>query len=183
MFYYIYSTYRKSGGIQKSFWAGDNLIKMTNVHEKFMGLAIEEARRGAAEGEVPVGAVLVMNGEVIARGHNLREGLSDPTAHAEMLVLREASQRLDRWRLTDATLYVTMEPCAMCAGAAVLARISRVVYGCSDPKAGACGSVVDITREPQLNHQIEVVPGILKEACQSVLKEFFLNRRTEKLSI
>jgi len=156
---------------------------MNTADEKFIELALEEARIAAAEGEVPVGAVLVINGEAIARGHNLREGLSDPTAHAEMLVLREASQRLGRWRLTDATLYVTMEPCAMCAGAAVLARIHRIVYGCSDPKTGACGSVFDITREPQLNHQIEIIRDILKDSCQSVLKEFFLNRRSEKLSI
>jgi len=148
-----------------------------------MGFALEEARLAAREGEVPVGTVLVINGELFVRTHNLRETLSDPTAHAEMLALRETSQRLLRWRLNDATLYVTLEPCAMCAGAAVLARIARIVYGCRDPKAGACGSVFDITREPQLNHRVEVTGGILEEACQSVLKEFFLNRRSEKLGI
>jgi tRNA(adenine34) deaminase len=150
---------------------------MITADKKFMAVALEEARLAAEAGEVPVGAVLVMNGEVIARTHNLREGLSDPTAHAEMLVLREASQRLRRWRLTDATLYITMEPCAMCAGAAVLARISRIVYGCRDPKAGACGSVFDIAREPQLNHQIEVIGGMLEEACQEIIRRFFEKRR------
>lgn len=150
---------------------------MIHIDEKFMAVALEEARRAAEEGEVPVGAVLVIHGELIAQAHNLREGLSDPTAHAEMLVLREASQRLNRWRLTDATLYVTMEPCAMCAGAAVLARVSRIVYGCRDPKAGACGSVLDIPHEPQLNHQIEVMGGVLERPCQEIVQRFFEKRR------
>ena len=149
----------------------------SNTDQKFIELALEEARLAAEEGEVPVGAVLVVNGEVIARAHNLREELSDPTAHAEMLALREASQRLLRWRLTGATLYITMEPCAMCAGAAVLARIDRIVYGCNDPKAGACGTVFDIAREPQLNHRIEITGGILKEECQNIVQKFFENRR------
>jgi tRNA(adenine34) deaminase len=154
---------------------------MNPIDEKFMALALEEAQRALEESEVPVGAALLINGEMIAKAHNLREGLSDPTAHAEMLVLREASQRLGRWRLTNATLYVTMEPCAMCAGAAVLARVSRIAYGCRDPKAGACGSVFDIPRDPELNHQVEVIGGVLEEKCRSVLKEFFSNRRgTEK---
>ncbi len=152
---------------------------MISADEKFMAVALEEGRLAADEDEMPVGAALVMNGEVIARAHNLREGLSDPTAHAEMLVLREASQRLLRWRLTNATLYVTMEPCAMCAGAAVLARISRVVYGCRDPKAGACGSVFDIAREPRLNHRVEVIGGMLKEACQEIIQSFFEKRRAK----
>jgi tRNA(adenine34) deaminase len=150
---------------------------MKNVDEKFVELAIEEARIAAGEGEVPVGAVLVISGEVIVRTHNLREALSDPTAHAEILALREASQRLLRWRLNDATLYVTMEPCAMCAGAAILARTARIVYGCRDPKAGACGSVFDIARESKLNHHVEVTGGILKEACQEIVQKFFEERR------
>ena len=150
---------------------------MIHADEKFMTVALEEARLAAEEGEVPVGAVLVIHDEVIAQAHNLRESLSDPTAHAEMLVLREASQKLDRWRLTDATLYVTMEPCAMCAGAAVLARVSRIVYGCRDPKAGACGSVLDIPREPQLNHRVEVIGGVLKQPCQEIVQMFFEKRR------
>ncbi len=148
-----------------------------NTDEKFMAVALEEARQAVEEGEVPVGAVLVIHGELIAQAHNLRESLSDPTAHAEMLVLREASQRLDRWRLTGATLYVTMEPCAMCTGAAVLARVSRIVYGCRDPKAGACGSVFDIPREPQLNHRVEVIGSVLGQACQETVQRFFEKRR------
>jgi len=142
-----------------------------------MALALEEAQRATEEGEVPIGAALVIRGEVIAQAHNLREGLSDPTAHAEILVLREASQRLGRWRLAGSTLYVTMEPCAMCAGAAVLARVSRIVYGCRDPKAGACGSVLDIPREPKLNHRIEVIWGILEQPCQEIVQRFFEKRR------
>ncbi|HTN43778.1 MAG TPA: tRNA adenosine(34) deaminase TadA [Nitrospiria bacterium] len=152
---------------------------MINVDKKFMSLALEESCRAMENGEVPVGALVVHNGEIIARSHNLREGLQDPVAHAEMLVLREAARRLGRWRLTGATLYVTLEPCAMCAGALMLARIDRLVYGCEDPKAGACGSVFEIVREPRLNHRIEVVRGVLQEECQSVLKKFFANRREE----
>ncbi len=142
-----------------------------------MALALEEARRAMDDGEVPIGAVVVHEGEIIARAHNLREGLQDPVAHAEMLVLREAARKLHRWRLTGATLYVTLEPCAMCAGALVLARIDRLVYGADDPKAGACGSVFDIVREPRLNHRMEVLSGVFEEECRSVLKEFFTNRR------
>jgi len=152
---------------------------MIRIHEKFMALALEEARRAMGEGEVPVGAVVEHDGEVIARAHNLREGLDDPTAHAEMLVLREAARKLGRWRSTGATLFVTLEPCAMCAGALVLARIDRLVFGCADPKGGACGSVFDIVREPRLNHRIEVVRGVFEEQCQSVLKQFFEERRAE----
>jgi tRNA(adenine34) deaminase len=150
---------------------------MNTANEKFMAIALEEARRAMDDGEVPVGAVVVCNGEVIARAYNLREGLQDPAAHAEMLALREAARKLGRWRLTGATLYVTLEPCAMCAGALVLARIDRLVYGCNDPKAGACGSIFDIVREPRLNHRMEVLCGVLEEECRSALKEFFANRR------
>jgi tRNA(adenine34) deaminase len=150
---------------------------MNMLDEKCLAVALEEAQRAAEEGEVPVGAAMVIDGEVIAQAHNLREGLTDPTAHAEMLVLREASQRLGRWRLTGGTLYVTMEPCAMCAGAAVLARISRIVYGCRDPKAGACGSVFNIPRETQLNHRIEVIGGMLEQPCQEIIQRFFEKRR------
>lgn len=143
-----------------------------------MALALDEARRAMADGEVPVGAVVVWNEEVVASAHNLREGLRDPVAHAEVLALREAARKLNRWRLTGAILYVTLEPCAMCAGALVSARVDRLVYGCEDPKAGACGSVFDIAREPRLNHRVEVVRGILREGCEAVLKEFFENRRS-----
>jgi tRNA(adenine34) deaminase len=161
----------------------NSLYSADRIHmdEIFMALALVEARRGMEDGEVPIGAVMVQNGDVIARAHNLREGLQDPAAHAEMLTLRRAARKLDRWRLTGTTLYVTLEPCAMCAGALVLARIDRLVYGCEDPKAGACGSVFDIVREPRLNHRIEVVYGVRQEECQSVLKEFFAIRRSESI--
>jgi tRNA(adenine34) deaminase len=142
-----------------------------------MAEAVREAAGAAAHGDVPVGAVIVRDGVVVAQAHNERERRQDPSAHAEMIVLRDASEKLGRWRLNGCTLYVTLEPCAMCAGALVLARVDRVVYGCDDPKAGACGSVFDILREPRLNHRIEVVRGVLAEECQAVLKEFFAGRR------
>ncbi len=150
---------------------------MTITDQAMMVLALDEARAASAHGEVPVGALVVHDGEVIARAHNLREGLQDPSAHAELLALREAARKLGRWRLTGCTLYVTLEPCAMCAGALVLARIDRLVYGCDDSKAGACGSVIDIVREPKLNHRVEVVRGVRAEECGQVLTEFFASRR------
>ena len=150
---------------------------MKTLDQKFMAVALEEARRAMEAGEVPVGAVMVYGGEVIAQAHNRREGFQDPTAHAEMLALREAAQKFGRWRLTGATMYVTLEPCAMCAGAMVLARLDRLVYGCDDPKAGACGSIFDIIREPGLNHRVEVVSGVFEKESQSLLKDFFKDRR------
>lgn len=143
-----------------------------------MALALREAAGAAAHGDVPVGAVIVQEGVVVARAHNERERRQEPSAHAEMTALRDAAGKLGRWRLSGCTLYVTLEPCAMCAGALVLARVDRVVYGCDDPKAGACGSVFDIVREPRLNHRIEVVRGVLVDECEAVLKEFFAGRRT-----
>jgi len=145
--------------------------------ERFMDIALEEALIAASEGEVPVGAVAVAGDEVIARGHNLRESLCDPTAHAEMIVIREASGKLGKWRLTDLTLYVTIEPCAMCAGAIVLARIPRVVFGAEDPKTGAGGSLFQILQEPALNHRVELVSGVNEDRCRSIMKDFFVNRR------
>ncbi len=141
--------------------------------EDFMRLALAEAEKAAACGETPVGAVLVIAGEVIAVAHNMRETWQDPTAHAESVVLREASARLSRWRLQDATLYVTLEPCLMCAGALVLARINRLVYGCRDPKAGALGSVYDVVRDGRLNHVYRITPGVLEVECRQMLSEFF----------
>ncbi len=140
-------------------------------------MAFEEALMASLEGEVPVGAVAVAGDAVIARGHNLRESICDPTAHAEMIVIREASGKLGKWRLTDVTLYVTIEPCAMCAGAIVLARIPRVVFGAEDPKAGAGGSVFQILQEPALNHRVDLVSGVSEDKCRGIMKEFFLNRR------
>jgi tRNA(adenine34) deaminase len=145
--------------------------------EYFMRLAMREAARAREEGDVPIGAVVVRGGEVIAAGRNERELRGDPTAHAEVLALREASQAIGSWRLLDATLYVTLEPCAMCAGAIVLARVPRVVYGASDPKAGAAGSVLDVLAEPRLNHRPEVRGGLLGEECAALLSGFFAARR------
>lgn len=142
-----------------------------------MDIALGEAELAAANGDVPVGAVAVFDDEVIAKGHNMREALNDPTAHAEMLVIREAAMKLGRWRLRDVTLYVTIEPCAMCAGAVVLARISRIVYGAGDPKGGACGSVFQIMQEPRLNHRVEIVSGIMEAECGGILQSFFERRR------
>ncbi len=139
--------------------------------------AIAEARRAAAEGEVPIGAVLVFEGRVVGRGRNARERLNDPTAHAEMLALQEAARALGRWRLTGATIYATLEPCPMCAGALVNARIDRLVYAVADPKAGAAGTLFDIPRDPRLNHRVRVDTGVLAEECSALLKDFFRERR------
>ena len=144
---------------------------------RFMKTALGEARRAAAEDEVPVGAVLVKDGQVVAKDRNRRERLHDPTAHAEMLAITSAAAELETWRLEGCTLYVTLEPCAMCAGAVVLARIPRVVYGATDPKAGAAGSVVELLRHPKLNHRAEVTGGVLAEECGAVLAEFFAGKR------
>jgi tRNA(adenine34) deaminase len=148
--------------------------------EYFMRLALREAQRAREHGDVPIGAVLARAGEVIAVGRNERELRQDPTAHAEILALREAAQALGSWRVLDATLYVTLEPCAMCAGAIVLARVPRVYYGASDPKAGACGSVLDVLAEPRLNHRPEVRGGLLGEECGALLSAFFASRRGER---
>jgi tRNA(adenine34) deaminase len=145
--------------------------------EYFMRLALREAERACELGDVPIGAVVVRGGEVIATGRNERELRGDPTAHAEILALREAAQALGSWRVLETTLYVTLEPCAMCAGAIVLARVPRVLYGASDPKAGAAGSVLDVLSESRLNHRPEVVGGVLGEECGELLSAFFAARR------
>jgi tRNA(adenine34) deaminase len=145
--------------------------------EYFMRLAIREAERALQHGDVPIGAVLAHSGEALALAHNERELRQDPTAHAETLALRDAARALGSWRLLDSVLYVTLEPCAMCAGAIVLARVPRVVYGAADPKAGACGSVLDITGEPRLNHRPDVVGGLLAAECGRLLGDFFASRR------
>ena len=146
-------------------------------HEHWMRLAIAEAKRALAHDDVPIGAVVVRDGDVIGAGRNKRELQQDPTAHAEAIALREAARTLGSWRVLDATLYVTLEPCAMCAGAIVLARVPRVVYGCTDPKAGAAGSVLDVLSEPRLNHRPEVTGGVLAAECAALLTEFFAARR------
>lgn len=140
--------------------------------------ALAEARLALGAGDVPVGAVVVgPGGDVVGRGRNAREATGDPTAHAEVLALRDAAARLGRWRLDDCTLVVTLEPCAMCAGAVVLARVPRLVLGAWDPKAGACGSVHDLVRDRRLNHRVEVVGGVLEDECGGLLREFFDARR------
>ena len=143
-----------------------------------MGLAIAAARRALEHDDVPVGAVVVVGGEVIATGHNERERRGDPTAHAEMIALRAAAAHVGAWRVLDATLYVTLEPCAMCAGAIVLARVPRVVFGTADPKAGAAGSVLDVLAEPRFNHRPQVRAGVLQAECAGLLVDFFAARRT-----
>jgi tRNA(adenine34) deaminase len=145
--------------------------------EYFMRLALREAERAREHGDVPIGAVVVRDGEVLSAAHNERELLQDPTAHAEIIALREAARALGSWRVLEATLYVTLEPCAMCAGAIVLARVPRVLYGASDPKAGAAGSVLDVLAEPRLNHRPEVRGGVLGEECGELLSAFFASRR------
>jgi tRNA(adenine34) deaminase len=141
--------------------------------EHFMRLALEAAEQAAALGETPIGAVLVVDGEIIATAHNMRETWQDPTAHAESIAVREASARLGRWRMPDATVYVTMEPCLMCAGALVLARVGRLVYGCRDPRAGALGSVYDVVRDGRLNHVYRITPGVLEAECRAAVQGFF----------
>lgn len=143
----------------------------------FMRLALAEADEAARLGEIPIGAVIVQQGEVLATGHNLRETLEDPTAHAEVVAIRRAAQNRRSWRLTGATLYVTIEPCPMCAGALVLARISRLVYGAKDPKAGAVDSLMDIVRDERLNHRLDVTSGVLADEASALLQDFFKSRR------
>ena len=143
----------------------------------FMRMALREAERALEHDDVPIGAVLVRDGELAAAAHNERELRQDPTAHAEVIALREAARQVGSWRLLDTVVYVTLEPCAMCAGALVLARVPRVVYGASDPKAGACGSVLDVLGEPRLNHRPEVAGGLLAQECGELLSEFFASRR------
>ncbi|MBR3147226.1 MAG: tRNA adenosine(34) deaminase TadA [Eubacterium sp.] len=145
--------------------------------EQFMREALKEAGKAFDLGEVPVGCVIVRDGEIIARGHNLTETAKDPTVHAEMNALREAAEKLGGWRLPGCSVYVTCEPCAMCAGAMVWARIEKLYIGADDPKAGACGSVVNVASNEGLNHRIKVERGVLSEECGSILKEFFRTLR------
>jgi tRNA(adenine34) deaminase len=146
--------------------------------EEAMREALVLAREAGAKGEVPVGAVAVCDGTVVGRGANARESAHDPTAHAELLAIQDAARTLGRWRLTGVTLYVTLEPCAMCAGAMVLARIDRLVYAASDPKAGAVGSLLDLSADPRLNHRFPVDRGLLAEEAGELLRAFFRSRRS-----
>ncbi|MDA1193910.1 MAG: tRNA adenosine(34) deaminase TadA [Planctomycetota bacterium] len=147
------------------------------THERFMREALEEADQAAEAGEVPVGAVVVRAGQVIARAHNRREMDADPTAHAEVLALRDAAETLGSWRLEDCDLYVTLEPCFMCAGAVVNARVRTLIFGAQDPKAGAVGSLANVPADARLNHRPEIVSGVLAESCGEVLRAFFAARR------
>jgi tRNA(adenine34) deaminase len=145
--------------------------------ERFMTLALREAERALGHDDVPIGAVVELGGEVIGAGHNERELRQDPTAHAEIVALQQAAAAVGSWRVLESTLYVTLEPCAMCAGAIVLARVPRVVYGAPDPKAGAAGSVLDVLAEPRLNHRPAVEGGVLAAECAALLRDFFASRR------
>ncbi|MFH1710656.1 MAG: tRNA adenosine(34) deaminase TadA [bacterium] len=146
-------------------------------HEKLMKAARAEAEKGFKKDEVPVGAVVAVDGKIIARAHNLRESLADPTAHAEILALKKAGKKLGSWRLNKAVLYTTLEPCLMCAGAVVHSRIKELVYGADDPKAGACGSVMNIISSGHLDHRVKVTSGIMKAECSKILKKFFKRLR------
>lgn len=143
----------------------------------YMGLALEEAQKAYEIGEVPIGAVLVLDSQIVAAGHNMRESWHDATAHAEMIAIREACQKLGRWRLTGLTLYVTIEPCPMCAGALVMSRIDRLVYGSADVKAGAIESIFNIAQNDALNHSMVVTSGIRRDECAQIMKDFFKQRR------
>jgi tRNA(adenine34) deaminase len=148
----------------------------------FMRIALAEAEAGRTLGEVPIGAVIVRDGSIIGRGHNLRETSNDPTTHAEMVAIRQAAERIGHWRLLETTLYVTLEPCVMCMGAIILARIPRLVYACRDPRAGAVGSIYDFPQDDRFNHKVSVTEGVLGEECSALLSGFFQELRAGKKS-
>ncbi len=152
-------------------------LHQDEIDRRYMQDALELARKALAAEDVPVGALVVHEGRVIGRGYNQREKLHDPTAHAEMIALTAAAEYLGQWRLENCTLYATLEPCAMCAGALVLARMPRLVYAATDPKAGACGSLFEITQDPRLNHQVETIAGVLAGPAAELLRDFFQHRR------
>ena len=151
----------------------------TETDNQFMKLALNQAEIAEENGDVPIGAVIVHQGQIIGRAYNQREQLKDPTAHAEIIALTQAAAALETWRLNDCTMYVTLEPCPMCAGALVLARIDRLVYGCDDPKTGAVKSLYNIVQDDRLNHRLEVTSGILADECSALLQNFFARRRSE----
>jgi len=144
-----------------------------------MRVAIDQAEIARENGDVPVGAVIVHNGQIVAKAYNQRRQLQDPTAHAEIIALTQAAEAVGSWRLEACTIYVTLEPCAMCAGALVLARMDRLVYGCNDPKTGACGSLYNIVQDERLNHRLEVTSGVMEDECRRQLQGFFAKRRVE----
>jgi tRNA(adenine34) deaminase len=146
----------------------------------WMGLALKEAGKAAGLAEAPIGAIIVSDGKIVGRGHNLREGKNDPTAHAEMIAIRKAAKKTGGWRLTGATIFVTLEPCLMCMGAILLARLDRVVYGCRDPKGGAAGSLYDLSSDIRLNHRLALTTGVREEECSAILSGFFAELRQKK---
>ena len=150
---------------------------MENIDEKFMLLALKEAEISANFDEVPVGAIIVKDGKVIAKGHNLRESKNDPTAHAEIIAIRKACKKLKSWRLEDCTIYVTIEPCSMCAGTLLWTRIKRIVYGANDPKGGALGSSYNLFEVKNINHRAEITRGVLEDKCAALMRNFFRNKR------
>lgn len=160
------------------FWSANVSSRFFPRDGYFMRLALREAERALEHDDVPVGAVIVRDNEVVGSGHNERETRADPTAHAELLALRDAARTLGTWRILDAVIYVTLEPCAMCAGAIVLARLPRVIFGAKDVKAGAAGSVLDVLGEPRLNHRPQVQSGLLAQECADLLRDFFAPRRS-----
>ena len=158
----------------------ENLLDTSGEDRRLMTLALAQAQAAAAEDEVPIGAIIVRGGQVLAAAHNQREQLRDPTAHAEMIAITQAATALDSWRLEDCTLYVTLEPCPMCAGAIVQSRVKRVVYGADDPKAGAVRSLYQLLEDSRLNHRAEVTAGVMAEECGQVLSQFFQQKRLAK---
>ena len=155
----------------------DNIVKRM---KKYMSEALKEAEKAVAAGEIPVGAVIVWDGSIIARAHNMTETMKDPTAHAEILAIREAAKALGGWRLTDCEMFVTVEPCSMCAGAIVWSRIGKLYIGAMDPKAGACGSLMNIPQDERLNHFVDIETGVMEEECSLIMKEFFRKLRSSK---
>ncbi|MCJ7675227.1 MAG: tRNA adenosine(34) deaminase TadA [Sedimentisphaerales bacterium] len=158
--------------------AGKSVLGDTD--ERFMRLALDQAKIAQENGDVPIGAVIVHQNQIIGKAYNQREQLKDPTAHAEIIALTQAAAALQSWRLTGCTMYVTLEPCPMCAGALVLARIDRLVYGCDDPKTGACKSLYNIVQDERLNHRLEVTTGVLADDCSRLLQDFFQQKRPSK---
>lgn len=156
------------------------MINITKEDEEFMRLAIEQAKIAQENGDVPIGALIVHQNQIIGKAYNQREQLKDPTAHAEIIALTQAAAALQSWRLTGCTMYVTLEPCPMCAGALVLARIDRLVYGCDDPKTGACKTLYNIVQDERLNHRLEVRTGVLADDCSRLLQDFFQQKRPGK---
>ncbi len=176
----VYSLFRPAVGVLKYDPMSPGKAIAERNHDYWMERAIAEAGKARARDEVPIGCVIVRDGRIIARGHNRRESARDPSAHAELIAIRKAARKLDSWRLADTTLYVTLEPCVMCMGAIILARIPVVVFGCRDPKGGAAGSLYDLSSDPRLNHRVQLHSGVMEERCSAMLSYFFSELRRRK---